>query len=372
MKNYIDAILLGICENLQLSTSLYDMANKRYNTIADILQNDAIFKDIDIKIYPHGSFRLKTTVKPLKNNEFDLDFVAELPKNSIMNPKELYDHIFQILRHDGIHNEKVELKSRCIRVNYANDFHMDIMPAKLINEATSEIIVPDKELSGWYHHSNPKGFADWFENQARNSFMKEMSRTAYSKFDVESISEQEMAAKLEPLRRAVQLVKRYRDIYCDKHKTEPVRSIILCTLMGKITNFAGDTLQIISSFCFYVINLIKENSCKPFDVFNPVVDEILTEKWHEGNNYGDFVSMMKSLSNDVSRLMRCTNNQDANRLTKEMFGETITNLAITNYAKKINASRKSGELSVDSSGTLNTLGNGVSIKKNTFYGDDKA
>ena len=118
--------------------------------------------------------------------------------------------------------------------------------------------------------------------------------------------------------------------------------------------------------------VIKENFGKPFDVFNPVVDELLTEKWHEDNNYNDFVSMMKSLSNDVARLMRCTNNQEANRLVKEMFGETITNSAITNYAKKINASRKLGELSVDSSGTLNTLGNGVSIKKNTFYGDDQA
>lgn len=68
-------------------------------------------------MYPQGSFRLKTTVKPLKGNEYDLDFVAELPQNSNMTPKQLYDHIYRILSTDGVHNKMLEKRadaSECV------------------------------------------------------------------------------------------------------------------------------------------------------------------------------------------------------------------------------------------------------------------
>jgi hypothetical protein len=369
MKRYIESILFGICEKLQLTPSLYDLATERYETIIKVLRKDPVFKNVELNIYPHGSFRLKTTVKPLTGEEFDLDFVAELPIDSDMKPKELYAHIIRILQNDGNYRDKIEPKNRCVRVNYANDFHMDIMPSKLIDMSTSEIIVPDRDLKSWYHHSNPKGFANWFEEKARTRILNEIFESRYAQFDTEHISDQETALNLEPLRRAVQLVKRYRNVYCDRTKKEPVRSIVICALMGKITSFTGDTVQIISSFCTYVNGLIKSHGGKPFDVNNPVVDEILTEKWHEGTNYQDFVDMMKALTSDITAIQRCTNNSEVNSLTKKMFGEQVTNAAIIRHAKILNESRQSGKLSVDQYGTLNTQSSGVPVKKNTFYGN---
>lgn len=371
MKSYIESILFGICEKLQLTPKLYELATQRYENIIKILHNDAAFKHVELNIYPHGSFKLKTTVKPLDGEEFDLDFVAELPIDSEMTPKDLYNHIIRILRRSTEeHNGEIEPKTRCVRVNYANDFHMDIMPGKLINADTKEIIVPDRDLKSWYHHSNPQKFAEWFENQARTRLLYEMAELRHAQFDIESVSDQEITAQLEPLRRAVQLVKRYRNIYCDKTNKEPVRSIVICVLMGEITSFTGDTSQIISSFCSHVNSLIEKNHGAPFDVKNPVVDEILTEKWHEGNNYQDFVDMMKSLTTDIVAIQRCSNNSEVNNLTKKMFGEEVTNAAIIRHAKILNESRQKGSLSVDNSGTLNTQNFGVPVKNNTFYGDN--
>lgn len=368
IEKYIENILLGICEKLQLSPSMYNQAKDRYEVIAKTLQADEAFRGVTINIYPQGSFRLKTTVKPLNDNEYDLDFVAELSQNSIMSPKELYNHILRILKNDGVHNDMIEAKNRCVRVNYANDFHLDIMPGKLIDNYTHEIIVPDKKLSAWYHHSNPIAFADWFEKQARTRILLEMSQLCRSEFDVEEVSEQEVAKRLEPLRRAVQLVKRYRDVYCDKNGTEPVRSIVICTLMGEINNYSGDTLQIIQNFCNHVNGLISQSNGQPFKVKNPVVDELLTEKWYEGNNYQDFVSMMVSLTHDVENLRSFSINSDANNIVKKMFGETITNAVITDYARTLNEARKQGNLSVNPNGILSTDKTGITVKTNTFYG----
>lgn len=367
MKTYTDELLLRICQKLQLAPSLYDQATERYEAIAKTIAEDDAFEKIKLNIYPHGSFRLKTTVKPLSREEYDLDFVAELPANSEMTPRQLYDHIFRILSGDGIHDKMLEKKKRCIRVNYANDFHMDIMPGKLINSTTREIVVPDKELKNWYHHSNPIGFAEWFEKQARTQIMREMSEKR-AQSQVEKVTEQEVAKQLEPLRRAVQLVKRYRDIYCDETNSEPVRSIVICTLMGHITSFTGDTLQILYSFCNYVNTLIADNNGKPFQVKNPVVDELLTEKWEEGSNYQDFVNMMNALTKDVDELAQHTINKDVNQVVKKMFGEAITDSAIKEYASALNESRNTGNLSVSSTGTLNIKKSGIPVKKNTFFG----
>ena len=140
--------------------------------------------------------------------------------------------------------------------------------------------------------------------------------------------------------------------------------------MGNIASFTGDSLQIIQSFCQYVNSLILQNNGQPFDVNNPVVDEILTEKWHEGSNYQDFVNMIQELTKDVSELRRYTINKDIRRQLKKMFGEDITNLAISDYSKIINEARSTGKLSVSTAGTIEVNKSGIPMKKNTFYGGD--
>ena len=111
MRTYTEELLLRICQKLQLTPSLYEQATERYETIAKIITKDDAFQKIDLNIYPQGSFRLKTTVKPLSSEEYDLDFVAELPADSAMTPHQLYDHVFRILSSDGIHDKMVEKKT---------------------------------------------------------------------------------------------------------------------------------------------------------------------------------------------------------------------------------------------------------------------
>lgn len=370
MLAYTRKLLIEICTRLQLQPSLYELANQRYQTISDTIQDDEVFKNIELRIYPQGSFRLKTTVKPIESNEYDLDFVVELPQNDRMMPQELYDHIYRILSTDGIHNSMMERKNRCVRVKYANDFHLDIMPGKAINRATNEIIVPDRELRNWYHHSNPIAFAEWFENQAKTQIRAIFERgKAYA--SAEPITDQELVVRLEPLRRAVQLIKRYRDIYCKRTKKEAVRSIVLCTLMGHISSEYSDEFSIMIDFCRYVNSLIKSAGGKPFTVRNPVADEVLTEKWQEDiQNYFDFVSMMKALSHDLNVLNSLDNNVEMIQQLQKMFGEKVTNSAVETVNSEFNKARLAGNLTVGDNGLINSGRPVATVKKNTFYGDE--
>lgn len=321
-------------------------------------------------MYSHGSFRLKTTVKPLKENEYDLDFVVEIPSDVDMEPTQLYDYVYKILSTDGIHANMVEKKSRCIRLNYANDFHLDIMPGKAVSRLTNEIIVPDKKLKNWYHHSNPIGYAEWFENQAQTVIRKQILEQRKVQCSAEPIEDQEISERLEPLRHAVQLIKRYRDLYCDRNDCTPVRSIVLCTLMGEISTSYSDEIQIIIDFCSYVNKKIEKSNGEPFVVRNPVVDEILTEKWEDDITiYNEFVDMMNSLTEDIIKLKQADNKLSIVSQVKRMFGETVTNEVIKADSIPVKEAREKGMLAIDSLGKLNMKKEGTTVKKNTFYGN---
>ena len=63
--------------------------------------------------------------------------------------------------------EMLEKLKRCLRLNYAGAFHMDILPACPNDQVgNGSIIVPDCKLECWMH-SNPKGFAAWFFEKCR-------------------------------------------------------------------------------------------------------------------------------------------------------------------------------------------------------------
>ena len=56
----------------------------------------------------------------------------------------------------------MELKNRCIRLNYSGDFHMDILPGIQENEWDEDKLqIPDRLLGCWVS-SNPRGYAKWF------------------------------------------------------------------------------------------------------------------------------------------------------------------------------------------------------------------
>ena len=179
-----------------------------------------------------------------------------------------------------------------------------------------------------------------------------------------------MASKLEPLRRATQLIKRYRDVYCDKNGKVPVRSIVLCTLLGNISSEYSSEISIINDFCTYVNAQISYSGREPFEVRNPVVDELLTEKWEENKrNYTDFVGMMQALTADMQNLtMISTYTETANQI-KRMFGDEITVSVIKEQAEAIKQSREDGRLWVNSNGMLNWQAEGTRVRNNTFYGE---
>jgi hypothetical protein len=138
------------------------------------------------------------------------------------------------LREHAKYRDMLEPKTRCWRLNYAGEFHMDITPS-VPNPACRRggELVPDRILSDW-KPTNPKGYKQLFEERAalRPQLRLTKSATLVERSDNVEDFPAPMAAK-GVLRRAVQVAKRHRDHYFAKRPALAPISVIITTLASR-------------------------------------------------------------------------------------------------------------------------------------------
>lgn len=125
----LDDLLNRICESLQLNEDRKRKVEERYKAVSEWIEKDyGIFHNA--LIYPQGSYRIGTTVKPRNGEEYDLDFVVQIDENWMQLPfSRVYSEFKRRLEENEDYKRMLQEKSRCIRLVYADDFHMDIIPS---------------------------------------------------------------------------------------------------------------------------------------------------------------------------------------------------------------------------------------------------
>lgn len=190
----------------------------------------------DVNVYPQGSFRLGTVVRPSDEGaDFDLDLVLwrDLSKASITQA-ELKAHagdlVTQYCDERGF-REPIEL-GRCWRLEFFDDgFHMDVLPVIPEVETETGVLLTDRDLRYWLY-SNPIGYADWFKERTnRNLFLERRIALAERLGrNVEDVPEHWVRT---PLQRVVQLLKRSRDEFFSNSYQDGPPSILITTLAAR-------------------------------------------------------------------------------------------------------------------------------------------
>ena len=127
----------------------------------------------DPDVYPQGSFRLGTVLRPIASGDFDIDliFLRALAKESITQ-KELRAQAGQLLRTyiaargAGNGNPTLKERGRCwdTRLLRVTASTWTCYPSSPIPTATTPpCLLSDRDMFLW-QHSNPIGYADWFWN----------------------------------------------------------------------------------------------------------------------------------------------------------------------------------------------------------------
>lgn len=281
---HLNAALQGICFRLQLPQDQFELARAKHEEVGRWLtREDSPVRQYWPVVYHQGSMLIETTVRPLKRTEHDLDIVCQLVAPKSMTPRQVFDLVWNRLAASPDFKDIIKPKPRCIRVNFPNKFHLDVVPAISAGAAATGIYIPDMPAAvGTWKASDPKGFAKWFEEMCK----KQKPRTAkmattYNMAEgrVDPVPDREPYHLKKPLKRAVQLLKRWRDVQFHGREELLTPSILVTRLAAEFYDGEPDPYEAVQVI-IDAMHALFARGCPV--VRNPVNEaEVISEKWHD-------------------------------------------------------------------------------------------
>lgn len=274
---------------INISPEMEARAQQAYEEISDLLADK--LSDYEPNIFPQGSFRLGTIIRPVAGDDYDLDFVCliNIPKAKI-SPSELKGMLGDALKTQySTSAGTLEEMNRCWRVNLPN-FHIDILPAvhetdlSLFGGVEADVVetpiaIPDKELKTW-KSSNPQGYGKWFDKQKTKVERGGVSKhVVMNEADVAPLPKQNINSAI--LQDAIKIMKYHRDVnFKDNPDDKPI-SIILTTLAANFYEGEQDVVNALQG----IVNRIVVAAPSIFEVgqvTNPVLkSENFADKWKD-------------------------------------------------------------------------------------------
>ena len=276
---------------------LHDSKKDSLQTARDGIRNriEKYFKEELKQKIPNfkmqGSFAMKTTVNPL-NGEYDVDdgvYLNNIETEKWPTPAAVHKWIYDAV--DGHTNENPVDKRTCVRVKYANNYHVD-----LPIYGTSEDLpyLAEKFDSGW-HISDPCKLKDWFIDQVQTQG--------------------------EQLRYIVRYIKAWADFDSQSHG-ECSSSIILTVL---------------ATGCFYpymnrddasfarTLNNIRDSVCTLFRVKNPIDEsEIISDRLTNAQK-DLFKNRINAAVSGASKALQTNSNKEGCKEWRILLGNRFPN-----------------------------------------------
>jgi hypothetical protein len=368
----IDLVIKRICQKLQLSTTDFKLAEQHYKAVGEWLEAEGSeLARYQPKIYPQGSLPMGVTNKPVFKEEYDLDFICELIiKSHEILPDELFASFERRIRENCDYAARMERGNRCIKLKYAHNFHLDIVPACSNAWAgEGQVKIPDREQKNW-KDTNSRAYVKWFNDIADGNLI-------YARSDhAEPLTPQESLEEKSPLKCAVQIMKRYRDIAFKKMPDLAPASIVLSTLAAEAyreirgVELRSSVFEIVALILHNISRKIANCPCEILQVWNPVnlVPEDLGERWQNNPDaYFEFTHWVSGFNVKWHELRTMRGTQVA-ILLKEMFGEQLTIEALREDTLEYVENHSLGQLWIKPTGILTTSPTLIQVPRNTFYG----
>lgn len=374
-KQNIDRMYRKIAAEIEISEAQADKAKESYEAVGKFLNNN--IKQYDVKIFPQGSFRLGTVIKPISDkDEYDIDLVATID-NKFTSAKELKNIVGDVLKGSDRYSEKIEEGKRCWTIEYAEsaNYHMDILPTMRSDTyfRNKELIMTHKEDENSnyeFRQTNPEAYYDWFVKRMEEEKKKLTEEYAIrNKMEIVEVPEYKIKTTLQI---AIELLKRYRDIkFKETPDIKPI-SIILTTLMARIYTGKENVYELIEKFSKeYIIYLEKDENGNVL-IKNPVNEnENFADKWPNNPERKEaFFRFMNELKEDLvnNRILLEGNMREQADCYKKLFGDNMVNRVYENMANNRREEREKSNIYLKDNGNLTTEKTNINVRNHNFYG----
>lgn len=352
---FANAMLDHLIELLDVPPSYYEKAIERYQSLGEWFHRpDSALRRFAPAVSLQGSFRYGTVIRPLlPTEEFDLDLVAlllELAKSGITQAdlKELVGkEIKAYAKQHGMADPKE--KRRCWRLDYVDriNFHMDCCPglpededvkcrlrlalevagvdgalADLAIAITCQDHADYRRISLNWPGSNPEGLARWFEMRMRLEGLTRARALVESRVYA-SIDDVPVYQWKTPLQRAVQLLKRHRDVMFREHPEVRPISMIITTLAAHAYDGESDLVGAVDGILGRMLNHVHPRVPRVASPVNPVED--FADKWaHDPRVEQNFRLWHQQATSDFKVLTTLDSPDRLQRFATSTFGANVT------------------------------------------------
>ncbi len=298
--NLNDVFADFVSNKVELNPDRIKTAKSKLDTIKTFLENSDKYRDLIIDLTPQGSYRQDTIIKPVtENNEFDVDALFLLKEIVDLEPKDYISNLKALFKESERYENIVDSngKTRCVTLNYAGDFHMDIVPC--IKQGESYFIMNKND--NVLEQTDADGYAEWFEEK-------------------NIITEGKLVT-------VIKLIKYLRDI----KQNFSVKSVLITTLLGmQVYNdddvsLYSDIPTALKTLINRLNNFLQSNTSTPI-IINPVLSsENFNRHWDKyPGQYFNFKDKIKIYTEKINEALDKEELINSIKKLQEVFGDGFT------------------------------------------------
>lgn len=117
-----------------------------------------------VELIPQGSYAHRTIINPVQSNdEFDADVLLSMKEVDGWEAEDYVQQLYTVFRASSTYREMVSRHDRCVKVDYANEFHIDVVPYL---ERHGEYYITNR-VTNEFELTNPEGFNEWLDEKNR-------------------------------------------------------------------------------------------------------------------------------------------------------------------------------------------------------------
>lgn len=157
MTRFVDEFDRFLDEVVNLSPGRLNTLKNRVEVIDRVLRNVEDEKLVVVEARPQGSAAQGTIINPRDMQRgFDADVLVECEDN-LEGPRELLKRVERVVRGSARHADMVRRGTRCVTLDYAGEFHLDLVPCVRRYGALN---IANRQTNRW-ETTDPDGFNDW-------------------------------------------------------------------------------------------------------------------------------------------------------------------------------------------------------------------
>ena len=280
-----------LANEVNLNQTRLDRLNTSVKAVSEYLSNNLeSYKTVKRQ----GSYGLRTIIKPVKDGqEYDADVLLYMEHDENKDPKDYINEVYDCLKENDTYKDKVHRKTRCVYLDYAGDFHLDIVPCIEVGDDRQRICNRDTDE---FEITDGTGYRDWFNDKTRITHGN--------------------------LKRVTRLLKFLRD-----HKGNfTAKSILLTTLIGETVYGESDgedfrsTPDALKTVSNRMNGFLQDNSTMP-EIANPVLaEESFTRHWDQ-KKYSNFRKLFNVYNDKINIAFDAKEHDDSVEKWRDVFGE---------------------------------------------------